>query len=95
MVTTATVTKSGNSAVVVLPAAWRKQQGIQFGDTVTVEYDSDSLVIRKRATSKEEKLQALDELLEFVESMPDVPWEDDSPEADKRLLGEILEEKYA
>lgn len=86
------VCKNGNSAAVTLPADWRKKAHVEIGDTVTIHYEYDGMLYieaKKRGTKA--KARILDELVRNIEKAPSVPWENDTPEADRSLL----EERYA
>lgn len=67
---TASVMKSGNSAVITLPSTFRKRTGIEIGDKVSVEYpDETSMLVKPVETRREEREAAARELFEFAESM--------------------------
>lgn len=90
------VCKNGNSAAITLPAEWRRREHIEVGDTVEVHYEYDGrLYVASKKGQRDKRKRALAELLDEVDKMPSVPWPDDSPEGDRRLLEEILGEKYA
>lgn len=82
------VLRSGNSAVVTLPAGWRKRSGVTFGDELVLSYDdAGPISIDKAPGRPDDRQAAMARLEEFVAGLPDAPWDDDSPEADRALLG--------
>lgn len=88
MAATCVVTRNGSSSTVVLPADWRKANGVEVGDVLEIWTDvSGQITFRKpRNRGRDGRF---DRLLSLVDSLPDVPWiGGDSPSDDKRLLGE-------
>lgn len=85
--------KNGNSAAVTLPAEWRRREHVQVGDTVEVHYEYDGrLYITAKKKGGNKRRQLFDELMSAVDEVPSVPWEDDSPEADRAILAERYEQ---
>ena len=88
---TATVSKVGNSRAVFIPASIT-DEAFAVGNKVEIEYVGEgTLVIRSVGDDRERRQEALDRLLGLVGSQPDAPWEDDSRAADRALVGS----KYA
>lgn len=86
---TATVVKSGNSRAICLPKSLGASD-FAIGSKVEIDVlDASTLMVKLKPT-REGKLRAFDELIGFTESAPSVPWNDDSREADRKLLGERL-----
>ena len=84
----ATVIKCGNSAAIVLPAAWRKRYNIDIGDVLTLD-DSIHGELRLAKTEHADKLAAIDKFERYLESLPKIPWErGDTPADDRELIGE-------
>lgn len=91
MGTSATVIKFGNSAAVVLPARWRKANGIEIGDKLQVNESVPGRLtfITGPRASRRAALQDLDVLLS---SLPRREWEGgDSPDDDRRMIAERYE----
>lgn len=81
------VCRNGNSATVTLPVGWRRRTGVEVGDVVELSYGTDGiLIITPSARADDRRGAALAELLSEVDRTPSVPWSDDSPEADRKLL---------
>ena len=89
MPATCVVTKNGSSATVVLPADWRKANGIEVGDVLEIGTDVKGQILFKKPKETNEQEGRFNRLLSLVDSLPDVPWAGgDSPDDDKKLLGE-------
>lgn len=85
----AKVMRCGNSLVVALPKAWREANGVELGDYL--EYDplaGKEISFSKPRPSKGGRREALRALMGIAARQPDIPWEDDSREADKARAGE-------
>lgn len=48
MQTTSTVFKTGNSAAVALPAAWRKRHGVHVGDKLRMDALDDGHIVLEK-----------------------------------------------
>lgn len=85
---TATVIRNGNSAAVIIPSSWRKRYGVDIGDKLELnDAIPGKLVLSKPTTNN--RLEAVDELTDFIDGLPAIPWaHGDSPEDDKELIGE-------
>lgn len=85
--TMCTVSKNGSSATVVLPAEWRRANQVEFGDAMEVVTDVQGQITFKiPGTARDAKI---DEMLDFANSLPSLPWDGSSTKADdKRILGE-------
>ena len=92
---TASVMKSGNSAVIALPSAFRRQCGIEVGDRVAIEYpDETTMIVRPLAAVQQSREDALVELLALVDAQPAAAQA--LPYADGREgVRDVLEERYA
>lgn len=86
---TATVVKSGNSRAICIPRSLGAADFV-IGSKVEIDMLDDSTLTIKLKPACEGRLRALDGLIEFAESVPSVPWNDDSREADRKLLGDRL-----
>lgn len=86
---TATVVKSGNSRAICLPKSLGATDFV-IGSKVEIDMLDDSTLTVKLKPPREGRLRALDGLIEFAESVPSIPWNDDSREADRKLLGDRL-----
>ncbi len=84
------VIKSGNSAVVVLPSEWRKRCGVEVGDELVVTPNDDGTISFSKKLDNSRQLAALMAIKELSESLPKVPWADESREG----MRAILEERY-
>lgn len=86
---TATVVKSGNSKAISLP---KSLGAVDFtiGSKVEIDLLDDSTLAVRLKSGAVGRLRAFDELIRFSESAPSVPWDDDSREADRKLLGDRL-----
>ena len=83
----ATVTKTGNSATIVLPSDLRKANGIHIGDQVELVSRPDGIIELRKV--KEDRQQAFEEALDFFKSVECKPWPGDcSKESDRELIGE-------
>ena len=84
---TATVSKVGNSRAVFIPASI-VDEAFAVGSKVEVEYAGEgTLVIRSADGGRRARREALRRLLDAVADQPDLPWEDDSRAADRELIG--------
>lgn len=82
----ATVTRVGNSRAVVIPASI-DDESFSLGTKVEVEHVGRGvIVIRVEDDDRSQHLAALDDLEDFSGTQPDVPWPDDSRQADRMLL---------
>lgn len=89
---TLTVMQSGNSAVIALPAEWRRERGIRVGDRLTASYSANGpLTVVKRDDARDSRLKAFERLMDLADSVAGEPWEDDSREADRALVGRRYE----
>ncbi len=89
MPTLATVTKTGNSATIVLPSDLRKANGIHIGDQLELVSRPDGVIELKKVKGKKEKQALFEEAVEFFESVECKPWPGDcSKESDRELMGE-------
>lgn len=86
---TATVMKVGNSRAICIP---KSLVGTCFevGSKVEIELMGSGLLSVRAKSPAEQRIAAFDELVGFTESVEQVPWADDSREADRRLLGDRL-----
>lgn len=88
MTATCVVTRNGSSASVVLPAEWRKENGVEVGDVLEIGMDVRGQIMFRKPRSRVTDGR-FDRLLSLVGSLPDVPWTNgDLPSDDKMLLGE-------
>ena len=85
--TICTVGRSESSATVVLPAEWRRANRVGFGDVMEVVTDVQGQITFKiPRVGRDAKI---DEMLDFANSLPSLPWDGSSTKADdKRILGE-------
>lgn len=89
MPATCVVTKNGSSATVVLPADWRKANNVEVGDVLEIGTDVKGQILFKKPKEEGPQDGRFNRLLSLVNSLPDVPWAGgDSPDDDKKLLGE-------
>lgn len=89
MPTLATVTKTGNSAAIVLPAELRKANGIHIGDQIELSARPDGIIELKKIKEKRNRQQAFEEAIAFFDSVECKPWPGDcSKESDRALMGE-------
>lgn len=85
---TATVIRNGNSAAIIIPASWRKRYGISIGDRLELDDAIPGKLVLSTPSSND-RLKAVEELNDFIDSLPIIPWErGDSPDDDKELIGE-------
>ena len=83
----ATVSKVGNGRAVFIPAGIT-DEAFAIGSRVEIEYVGEgTLVIRSTNDERRRRREALGRLLSLVEEQLVVPWEDDSREADRALVG--------
>lgn len=90
----ASVMKSGNSAVVALPSAFRKRNGIEVGDHVEIAYPAeDTMVIRPVGAAAASRRAALEQLLALVQqqdgSQGPTPYRDG-----REGIRDVLEGRY-
>lgn len=83
---TATVTRVGNSRAVVIPASIDDDM-FALGSKVEVKHVGHGvIVIRAQDDDRSRRLAALDDLEAFAREQAEVPWPDDSREADRALI---------
>lgn len=88
MPTLATVTKTGNSATIVLPSALRRAHGIHVGDQMVLTSRPDGVIELEKAEEEGGFQEKVEEGLAFFESMPCRPYAgDESKEGDRAVLG--------
>lgn len=87
---TLTVMRSGNSAVVALPAAWRHARGVEIGSKLSATFsDNGALTLDKPPDADAaQRKRAFERMAAAIDSAPSVPWDDDSREADRALAAE-------
>ncbi len=91
MQTTSTVFKTGNSAAIALPAAWRKRHGVCVGDKLRMDaLDDGRIVLEKHCEAS--RSQAIAAFLSQESELPDIPWTRGDSKKDDRAL---LAERYA
>ena len=85
----ATVTKTGNSATIVLPSDLRKANGIHIGDQIELSARPDGIIELRKVAERMDRQQAFDEAIDFFKSVKCKPWPGDcSKESDRELIGE-------
>ena len=85
----ATVTKTGNSATIVLPSDLRKANGIHIGDQVELVSRPDGIIELRKVKESKDRQQAFEEAIDFFKSVECKPWPGDcSKESDRELIGE-------
>ncbi len=85
---TCRVTRTGNSATVTLPLAWRQRNGVGFGDELEAITDVDGQITFVKADARP-SAKSVRAYLSVVDSLPDLPWDGSgAPEDDRRILGE-------
>lgn len=83
-----TVSRVGNSRAVFIPTSI-EDDGFSLGSKVQIEHVAPGIiVVRATQPERDRRLRALSQLEGFANSQPDVPWEDDSREADRALMGQ-------
>ncbi len=88
MATVATVTKTGNSATIVLPSDLRKINGIHIGDRIELSSRPDGIIEMKKLKEEENPQRTFDEAVEFFNSVECASWPGDcSKESDRELMG--------
>lgn len=87
------VMKCGNSLVVALPKAWRELNEVKQGDYLefSASDNEEAISFKKAASTNDEKKAAFKSLMAIVDRQPDIPWEDDSRESVRALIGERYE----
>lgn len=87
---TASIVKMGNSAGVIIPASFRKRNGIHVGDRLEIKEKPDGTIeLRKQSDATNEKVLQMQRLVELVESYDFAPWtRGDDKESDRELIGE-------
>lgn len=65
----ATVTKTGNSATIVLPSDLRKANGIHIGDQIELSARPDGIIELRKVAERMDRQQAFDEALDFFKSV--------------------------
>lgn len=84
-----TVTKTGNSATIVLPSELRRANGIHIGDQIELSARPDGIVELKKVTKNKERQQVFDDAVAFFNSVECNSWPGDcSKESDRDLMGE-------
>lgn len=84
-----TVTKTGNSAAIVLPSELRRANGIHIGDQIELSARPDGIVELKKVTKNKERQQVFDDAVAFFNSVECNSWPGDcSKESDRDLMGE-------
>lgn len=84
-----TVTKTGNSATIVLPSELRRANGIHIGDQVELVSRPDGVIELSKVKEGKDGQQAFKEALDFFKSVECNPWPGDcSKESDRDLMGE-------
>lgn len=88
MPTFATVTKTGNSATIVLPSALRRIHGIHVGDQMVLTSRPDGVIELEKAGKEEGSLEKIEEGLAFFDSMACRAYAgDESKEGDRAVVG--------
>ncbi len=83
------ITRNGNSSCVALPPAVLKVLSVSAGDSVDISFDGDSVSIARHEEAPEvSPLEWFERAVSIIETLPEVPWLDDSKSADRDLLGE-------
>lgn len=82
------ITRNGNSSCVALPPSALSALSVQAGDSVDISFDGDHVVLSKHETVSKSPLEWFEQALSAVETLPAVPWLDDSKQADRDLMGE-------
>lgn len=87
------VMRCGNSLVVALPKAWRDLNEVKQGDYLEFDVSDKKAAIsfKKAADANDERKAAFESLMAIVDRQPDIPWEDDSRESVRALIGERYE----
>ena len=86
-----TVTKTGNSATIVLPLELRRANGIHIGDQVELVSRPDGIIELRKVKEGKDGQQAFKEALDFFKSVECNPWPGDcSKESDRDLTGVAL-----
>lgn len=84
-----TVTKTGNSATIVLPSELRRANGIHIGDQIELSARPDGIIELKKVTKNKERQQVFDDAVAFFNSVECNSWPGDcSKESDRDLMGE-------
>lgn len=84
-----TVTKTGNSATIVLPSELRRANGIHIGDQIELSARPDGIIELKKVTKNKERQQVFDDAVAFFNSVECNSWPGDcSKESDHDLMGE-------
>ena len=84
-----TVTKTGNSATIVLPSELRRANGIHIGDQVELVSRPDGIIELRKVKEGKDGQQAFMEALDIFKSVECNPWSGDcSKESDRDLTGE-------
>lgn len=84
-----TVTKTGNSATIVLPSELRRANGIHIGDQIELSARPDGIIELRKVEEKKEKQQVFDDAVAFFNSVECNSWPGDcSKESDRDLMGE-------
>lgn len=65
----ATVTKTGNSATIVLPSDLRKANGIHIGDQVELVSRPDGIIELRKVKERKDRQQAFKEAIDFFKSV--------------------------
>ena len=83
----ATISRTGNSATVAIPAEMRKRHGIAVGDRVEIVSRPDGVIeIAKVGKPVKGGRHGLLSALEFFESLPRSPWPGDmGKESDREM----------
>lgn len=83
-----TVTKTGNSATIVLPSELRRANGIHIGDQIELSARPDGIIELKKVTKNKERQQVFDDAVAFFNSVECNSWPGDcSKESDRDLMG--------
>ena len=83
-----TVTKTGNSATIVLPSELRRANGIHIGDQIELSARPDGIIELKKVTKNKERQQDFDDAVAFFNSVECNSWPGDcSKESDRDLMG--------
>ena len=82
-----TVSKVGNGRAVFIPAGI-DDDAFAIGSKVSIEYEGEGVIVLRGEKAANQGLEALARLEDLVSSQEVVPWEDDSREADRALLGD-------
>ena len=85
MPTFATVTKTGNSATIVLSSALRRTHGIHIGDRMALTSRPDGTIELEKVDGRGKSPEKIEEGLAFFESMACRPYAGDESSAAKRL----------